>query len=391
MKIAFYSNFLNHHQLPLCQAFAAIENVEFTFVATEPIPKERLDMNYADMNREYPFVLRPYESKKSRQMAESLAIDADVVIIGSAANDYVESRLKKYRKLTYRFCERSLRKGTWRRFIPRTHKRIYREYLQFKDDPLYILGASAFTSGDLAICGFPEEKCYRWGYFPETIEYSNFEHLLRSKKECSIIWVGRFIECKHPEFALKIASKLKRSGQKFHMVMVGDGPLRKESEEYIRKQDLANYVELTGAISPEQVRSRMEQAEVFLFTSDFYEGWGAVVNEAMNSGCVPIISHACGSAPYLIEQGRNGYVYQYGSTEECLDRIKSVFSDSETSKKLGRNAYETMRTMWNADTAVSRLMTLTEYLQSGQEGCVYETGPCSPAPMYRNNWYKGKI
>jgi hypothetical protein len=35
---------------------------------------------------------------------------------------------------------------------------------------------------------------------------------------------------------------------------------------------------------PEEVRVHMEQSNIYLFTSDFGEGWGAVLNEAMNSG-----------------------------------------------------------------------------------------------------------
>ena len=61
MKIAFFSNFLNHHQLPLCEALYNSEGVEFLFVACERIPEDRLKMGYEDMNEKYPFVLRAYE------------------------------------------------------------------------------------------------------------------------------------------------------------------------------------------------------------------------------------------------------------------------------------------------------------------------------------------
>lgn len=124
MKIVFYSNFLNHHQLPLCMEFIKREDIQFTFVATEKIPQERLDMKYEDMNKKYSFVLCSYENFKNEKKALELAESADIVIIGSAPSYYIENRLKKNNKLTFRFCERSLKKGTWRRFIPKTYQKI---------------------------------------------------------------------------------------------------------------------------------------------------------------------------------------------------------------------------------------------------------------------------
>ena len=48
----------------------------------------------------------------------------------------------------------------------------------------------------------------------------------------------------------------------------------------------------------------MEQANIFIISSTHEEGWGAVVNEAMNSGCVVIGSHAAGAVPFLIENAK---------------------------------------------------------------------------------------
>ena len=165
MKIAFFSNFLNHHQLPLCKAFLRCGDVEFLFVATEPISADRLAMGYEDMNA-YPFVLRTYESLECENQANLIAETYDIVIFGATPKRYIKRRMDK-NLLSFRFCERSLKKGAWRRFIPRTRNRIREEYIQYKDKYLYVLGASAYTAHDLALCGFNAYKCFQWGYFPE--------------------------------------------------------------------------------------------------------------------------------------------------------------------------------------------------------------------------------
>ena len=390
MKIVFFSNFLNHHQLPLCLELAKRCNNESTFVATEKIPQERLDMQYEDMNDEYSFVLRSYESEEANNKALCLAEEADIAIIGSAPEYFIEKRLKDKNKLTFRFCERSFKKGIWRRFIPKTRKKIHNDYIQYKDSRLYILGSSAYTAKDLAICGFPPDKCYRWGYFPQTVKISDCDKTLESKKKNSIIWVGRFISLKHPETALKIAKRLKREGIQFSLKMVGDGVLKKQAENFVKRNGLTETVEFTGAISPEEVRKCMLESEIFLFTSDFYEGWGAVANEAMNSMCVPVVSHSCGSSPFLVNPGKNGYIFRLGKTDEALKYIKRLFDDRNTRVKLSREAYNTIKNQWNAETAAERLLDLSENLINGKDYDFFMSGPCSKAPLYSNNWYKGE-
>ena len=82
MKITFFSNFLNHHQLPFCLEMYQNIGDDFRFVATEPIPEERLKMGYVDMSVQYPFAINNYSSKQAFEEAVKLGNESDVVIIG---------------------------------------------------------------------------------------------------------------------------------------------------------------------------------------------------------------------------------------------------------------------------------------------------------------------
>lgn len=389
MKIVFFSNFLNHHQLPLCRAFINKKDVQFTFVSTEPIPQSRLDMNYEDMNKKYPFVLCTYETDQNKKIALQLAEEADIVIVGSAPMFYVKDRLKKYNKLTFRFCERSLKKGEWRRFIPRTRKKIVEEYIQYKNNNLYVLGASAYTSNDLAICGFPIEKCYKWGYFPKTKRYSDIKELIRIKHPASILWVARLITLKHPEVPILVAKKLKEEGYSFELNLVGSGELESTLQKMISDYQLQNYVNLRGTMTPDQVRKYMEESQIFLFTSDRNEGWGAVVNEAMNSGCAVVASHAIGSVPFLLKDKENGLIYQDGNIEDLYKKVKMLLDNDDICSLYGEKAYKTITDQWNAEVAVERLLKISQCLLEKNHSELYLSGPCSFAPIYKNNWYRG--
>jgi len=50
MKVTFYSNFMNHHQLPFCLEMVKILGEGFKFIATQPIDRERTSMGYRGMN-----------------------------------------------------------------------------------------------------------------------------------------------------------------------------------------------------------------------------------------------------------------------------------------------------------------------------------------------------
>lgn len=391
MKVVFFSNFLNHHQLPLCNELMNKEGVEFTFVATEPIPQSRLNMNYEDMNKKHSFVLCTYESDENVQIALRLVEEADIAIIGSAPLFYIENRLKKKNKLTFRFCERSLKKGMWRRFIPKVRKKIIDEYIQYKDYPLYILGASAYTSNDLVACGFPQEKCYCWGYFPKIKQYPDIKKVLNLKCTSSILWVARFIELKHPEIPIIIAKKLKDEGYSFKMNLIGNGKLENKISKMIEKYHLQNFVCLCGSMGPDRVREYMERSQIFIFTSDYNEGWGAVLNEAMNSACAVIASHAIGSVPFLIKNKKNGLIYQNGQIEDLYRKVKILLENPYLCDLYGEEAYKTMQQEWNSKVATERLLQLSKCLINDNNYDLYSEGPCSRALILKNDWYKGEL
>ncbi|MDR9824902.1 glycosyltransferase, partial [Vibrio sp. FNV 38] len=80
--------------------------------------------------------------------------------------------------------------------------------------------------------------------------------------------------------------------------MIGEGECRSEIEEMRSRYGLEDILNIRDFIRPEEVRRKMLDADIYLMTSDHQEGWGAVVNEAMNAGCALAASTAAGSVPY---------------------------------------------------------------------------------------------
>lgn len=366
MTITFFSNFLNHHQLPLCKEFIElVGECNFHFVSTERIHEERVQMGYEDMNVKYSFVVRAYESVVQKEYALKLAHESDVAIIGSAPLEYAEIR-STYNKPTFLYRERLFKNGAWHRFYPPTALRIYNEYLKYKNKNFYVLCASAYTADDLELCGFPRSKCLKWGYFPELTPKveKNYDKL-------RIMWCGRMLWWKHPEDAVEIAHLLDHKNIDFEMTMVGNGEKRKCVEELIERYGLQSRVKLFDFMTPTEIRLQMEKSNVYLFTSGKQEGWGVVLNEAMNSGCAVIANIEAGSTPYIVTDMYNGIIYDKSNEklEDAVERlIKSPIS------QISEHAYESILNVWNPKSAASNFV---QFINSQKD--IIMSGPCSLA------------
>lgn len=396
VKITFISNFLGPHQLPFCKAMVNRLGEDFKFVATEPMTEERIKLGWNLDKDTYPFEIKANESKELQEKAEQLAIESDVVIIGSAPDSYIIPRLKR-NKLTFKYSERPLKKGIHWNNLAHIICGMWLHHGRFQSKPLYMLAASAYTAGDYARFGCYRGKCYKWGYFPEAKKYDPDE-LMKGKLSAtsddlkcpcvSILWAGRLIELKHPDASIRLAESLKEKGYSFKMTLIGTGEMEERLHNMIRDKNLEDCVEMPGAMKASEVRSYMEKADIYLFTSDFNEGWGAVLNESMNSGCAVVASHAIGSVPFLIRDGENGLIYENGNQRQLEERVESLIRNSGYRKKLGVNAYESIVNTWNADAAAERFIALSQALLNGKAAdSIFKEGPCSRATIINNDWY----
>lgn len=364
MRIVFLSNYFSHHQKPLSDALAA--QADYTFLATAEMTAERRTMGWGDTQEPAYVCQYDAEPDRARQCLES----ADVVIAGSAPEALIRQCIRKG-KLVFRYSERPLKNGLEPlKYLPRLI-RWHRRNPGGK--PIYLLCASAYTAGDYARFGLFRGRAYRWGYFPETIKYET----LPRKKPASILWVGRFLDLKHPEDAIRVAAKLKEADIPFEMTLIGTGPMQARLQQMIAAGHLQAQVHLPDAMKPEEVRRHMEQAQIFLFTSDRKEGWGAVLNEAMNSGCAVVASDAAGSVAYLVRDGENGCVYPSGDVDALFAATKELLLSPEKAARMGAEAYSTVTGCWNGEAAAARLLELAESLLQGKPGPVWENGPCS--------------
>lgn len=379
MKVTFYSNFLTHHQIPFCLEMQKRLGDDFKFVSTIKIFQWRLDLGFKDLDKEYNFVVRAYENEESKNEARRLAVESDVVIIGSTTDELIEERLK-LDKLTFRYRARVFifPDGFFNTILNKDKMKLfYDRHIKYrKNKNLHLLCANAYGASDFSLLGLYKNKMYKWGYFLEN-NYYDIDKLIDDKEKnekIEIIWVARFINWKHPEVVLKLAKQLKKQNYNFVIKMLGTGKLETKIRNKVKKQKLDDVIDIVGQVPSDEVKKYMEKANIFIGTSDSREGWGAVINESMNAGCAIVANKKMGSVPFLIGNNDTGLMYK--NYKELEDNVKLLLDNPSLRRKYSKNAYEYITKKWTGKMATENIIEAFKSIINNEEVKIKE-GPAS--------------
>lgn len=383
MTVTFFTNFINHHQVPLADEFYNLIGENYKMVTFEPLPEEFRERGYKDFSYK-KYLLTAYSSDQKLKEAETLALTSDVVILGAAPDYLIEDRLKK-NKLTFRYGERIFKKIDRRIIQIQYWRKLYNQHTKYRRQNLYMLGASAYSRLDTAILFAYPHKCLKWGYFIN-VPSIDIKEILQKKGEATcynILWCGTIAQVKRPDLVVKLAAKLKKEGLSFHINMIGNGGKlwTTRVSDLINELEVSDVISLLGNLPNEQVLQMMQSHHIFIFTSDRGEGWGVVLNEAMANGCAAIASNKIGAAPFLIKNKKNGLLFQSGNINSLYKAVKYMIENEAFRKNCIIEAYNTIRDVWSPQVAAENFIKLVHYLQGEIYYSPIKDGPCSKASL----------
>ena len=163
----------------------------------------------------------------------------------------------------------------------------------------------------------------------------------------------------------------------YKLDMIGTGPILNQTIQLSKDLGLNNRVSFLSSMPNEMVMKKMLEADVFLFTSNREEGWGVVLNEAMNSGCAVIANREIGAVPFLIKNNINGLIYDQKNIQNLYTNLLNVCLDHALRKKLQFEAYKTIKDEWNPYIAVKRLILQINNLLANKPLAFFNDGPLS--------------
>lgn len=375
MKISFFSNYLNAHQLPLALALDSMPGVEYACVS---LTSGGGNVGRTNLDHDYPFVVRAYDGEAEVAEAMRHAIEDDIVVFQhmDGHEECVRARAA-VGKPFFRATERLLKRGNWWRWMPPKIYRTWNWFTRYKKSSMYVLCISGFAADDLERFGFPKQRCLKWAYFPQ-VDCKPVE--ARSpllQRDVALGSAQRLIPWKRVDLQVRLAARLKEAGIAFHLDIAGDGPERAALEGLAKELGVDSEVAFLGNLSRGETAALMERNDIFLATSNRKEGWGCAVNEAMASGCALIASDAIGAVPFLVQDGENGVEFRSEDLNDLCEKAISLCEEPSEIERLSRNAVSTIDEVWNAHVAAERFVEYSRAILEGRD-IEYVSGPMSP-------------
>lgn len=350
--IVFVVSFISPHTLPLGRALSAYSEV--AFINTMPLTEERRRLGY-DVNDEK---IKVYNYFENTDECSKIIDSAECVIFAGAFGfDVIKKRVSE-NKLTLFMNERVFKKGIIKMLDPRTYELIsFCRQLRGKNVSLLAIGNN--SAKDFARLGFPKDKIFEFGYFTD-------ESIITDKKTssdtCQIVWVGRMVDFKRPLLALRA---MRRLPTRYKLTMIGSGKLFAKVSLYTKRHAIA--VDLRAEATHSEVIDAMARSHILLSTSDKGEGWGAVINEGMSSGCAVVCSDEIGCINTLARRD-NAIIFKSGSLSSLVNAIKLA---DEKYTELSAKSIQTINEEFNPTVAAERLFA---FIDKGEEA---DSGVCS--------------
>lgn len=161
--------------------------------------------------------------------------------------------------------------------------------------------------------GFPKSRIFPYGYF---VAWPNNGCTLgvqeSSPRGDRFEWVflGQLVPRKGLDLLLQGLARLPED--RWQLRVIGVGPDAGTYKDAARELGVADRVEWVGAVPNRQVHDFLNSADAMVLPSRF-DGWGAVVNEALSVGTPVVVSDACGAAE-LVTGSERGEVFRSNST-----------------------------------------------------------------------------
>ncbi|MBS1731240.1 MAG: glycosyltransferase [Bacteroidetes bacterium] len=200
--------------------------------------------------------------------------------------------------------------GTWEKYRgePRTYR--LQKYLlkHFFKGPVFAYIKKENAKDHLHTTFSPSYSLEKWYEEIEPVELKMKSLLEGGKKPFVFISVGAFNAMKNQQFILDTFKTLNEKKIDYQLYLVGDGPLKKQYEQFLIKNHLTDRIIITGKLKADELRILYRKAD-FLIQASLVEGYGKVPVEGYFHGVVPFLYHTAMSEE-ILGAGKYGFEFE---------------------------------------------------------------------------------
>lgn len=193
----------------------------------------------------------------------------------------------------------------WRGLVRRSV--YWKDALRHRSRIDFILAIGTQGTAWFRRCGYPPGKLFPYGYLTERTPVSRLYS--RDGDVFELIYLGQCARRKGIDIALRALADLKRL--RWRLSVIGSGPEEEPWRQLAEHLGIGARVCFASALLYKDAMARLAKSDLLLLPSR-YDGWGAVVNEALMVGVPVVCTDACGAKDLLRESWR-GEVFPSGS------------------------------------------------------------------------------
>jgi glycosyltransferase involved in cell wall biosynthesis len=179
--------------------------------------------------------------------------------------------------------------------------------------------------------------------------------LMPDTSKILLLYAGRLSLEKGLPLLAKVLEDRRIRG-KVHLVLIGDGPIRKSLDTTTFAR-VRQHVTFTGFMSQEDLAIAYASSDIFVFPSET-ETLGLVAIEAMAGG-LPVVGVAARGMTATVKHGVTGYLYPPGDINQCVTHLLSLIENAELRTTISKAARKDAE-QWGWDEATKQLVKVYE-------------------------------
>ena len=177
------------------------------------------------------------------------------------------------------------------------------------------------------------------------------------------IYVGRLTQEKGLRTLLEAWRRLEG---RIPLVIVGDGPMRKELQQIADQQNIPS-VSFTGSLPNVDTIRMMKRARFLVFPSEWYETFGTTIVEAFACG-LPVVCSKLGAMRDLVSDGRTGLHFAAADPLDLAIKISWAWNHPDEMRTMGGAARLDYETKYTPEQNYRLLMKIYSFaLRSAEE------------------------
>lgn len=359
IRLFFWQNTNSIHQASFFRELSKNNILNIFLIICEPLSSERVAMGWKEPELNKTTIIR-FNDNFDWQSLISANNDNNCIHIfsGISAFPRVFQALLYARKQSCRIAILSepLDYRGLKGLLRRIRGYLYR--IKYHKDIEFILAIGWQARQQFLSWGYDANKVLDWTY---TVEDSAIDINLNNQdnKPFKIIFAGSMILRKGYDLFIEAMDQLDDSDFEVDLYCVSEGNRAeaKEVESSIRQKDR---IRLQDFLENKKVREKISEYDLLVLPSR-YDGWGAVVSEALMEGTPVLVGYNCGSAIMLCNNKKLGAIIKPLSVQQIKENIIKMMGVGKVSMEKRKSIKDWAQECISADATARYFKTILSY------------------------------